>query len=180
MVEKAACKEVGHGGSPPPLGSLYGQTFPYGEKLVSSTTLDSCVMENYLRPPDIIKIDVEGENSKSWKAPQGPSVNSTRRFSEIHGTQQHADCRDSLLAKDYSIEESYGQLTATRIPPHDLLPKGVTLGGGPTLFDLNDVRSDLIWQPNFRWLVSQVRKNGCRRRHNRQSPLRGYSYTPQL
>jgi hypothetical protein len=89
---------------------------PDGEILVPSTTLDNCVYgEERLRPPDIIKIDVEGaefevlEGASRALTEFHPTV-----FLEIHGTQLHADCRDFLLAKGYSIEEAYAQLTATR------------------------------------------------------------------
>jgi FkbM family methyltransferase len=86
-----------------------------GEKLVPSTTLDTCIYgDRGLRPPDIIKIDVEGaeievlEGASRVLTEFHPAI-----FLEIHGTQLHAECSASLLAKGYRIEEGYGQLTAT-------------------------------------------------------------------
>jgi FkbM family methyltransferase len=86
-----------------------------GELSVPSTTLDSCIYgERRLRPPDILKIDVEGaemevlEGASRVLAEFHPTV-----FLEIHGTQLHAECSASLLAKGYRVEEGYGQLTAT-------------------------------------------------------------------
>ena len=86
-----------------------------GGILVASTTLDSCIYgETRLRPPDIIKIDVEGaelevlEGASRALAEFHPVV-----FLEIHGTQLHADCRAFLLARGYRIEDGYGQLTAS-------------------------------------------------------------------
>jgi FkbM family methyltransferase len=88
---------------------------PDGEISVPSTTLDSCIYGGKgLRPPNVIKIDVEGaefevlEGASRALAEFHPTI-----FLEIHGTQLHADCRASLLANGYRIEERYGQLTAT-------------------------------------------------------------------
>ena len=87
-----------------------------GEISVPSTTLDSCVYgEPRFRPPDIIKIDVEGaelevlEGASRVLTEFHPVI-----FLEIHGTQLHAECSGFLLAKGYRIEEGYGRLTATR------------------------------------------------------------------
>jgi FkbM family methyltransferase len=89
---------------------------PHGEISVASTTLDSCIYgEKRLRPPDIIKIDVEGaelevlEGSNRAIAEFRPTI-----FCEIHGTRLHAECRSFLLAKGYRVTDGYGQLTATR------------------------------------------------------------------
>ena len=120
VVEKAVCKEVGTRLFSAAAGqSSMAKLSPDGEKLVPSTTLDSCVYgELHFRPPDIIKIDVEGAELEVLQgATRAISEFHPTIFLEIHGTQQHADCRDFLLAKDYSIEESYGQLTATRTSP---------------------------------------------------------------
>jgi FkbM family methyltransferase len=88
---------------------------PDGEILVPATSLDSCIYgEGRLRPPDIIKIDVEGAE---FEVLEGASRALTEFhptiFLEIHGTQLHADCRAFLSAKGYSTEEAYAQLTAT-------------------------------------------------------------------
>ena len=67
-----------------------------------------------IRPPDIIKIDVEGAE---FEVLEGASRALTEFhptiFLEIHGTQLRADCRALLSAKGYSTEEAYAQLTAT-------------------------------------------------------------------
>jgi len=86
-----------------------------GEIWVPSTTLDGCIYgERRLRPPDILKIDVEGAEMEVL---EGASKVLTefhpKIFLEIHGTQLHAKCSASLSAKGYRIEEGYGQLTAT-------------------------------------------------------------------
>ncbi len=102
--------------------SSMGRLSPNGELLVPSTTLDTCVYgEKTLRPPGIIKIDVEGAE---WEVLQGanrilaefhPAV-----FLEVHGTQLHADCRDLLAVKGYRVEEAYGRLTATWTSPNSV------------------------------------------------------------
>ena len=95
-----------------------GRLSPDGELEVPSVTLDSCVYrERQLRPPDVIKIDVEGAEVRVLQGASRaigeyhPSV-----FVEIHGTQQHADCRDFLVARGYQLKEEYGRITALRHP----------------------------------------------------------------
>jgi len=85
-----------------------------GEIVVPSTTIDSCIYGGKgLRPPNIIKIDVEGAEFEPLEgASRALAEFHSTIFLEIHGTQLHADCRASLLAKGYRIEERYGQLTA--------------------------------------------------------------------
>ena len=91
---------------------------PDGEILVPSTTLDACIYgERRLRPPNIMKIDVEGAELEVLRgavrclAEFHPTI-----FMEIHGTQLHADCRAFLRGLGYHIEEAYGQLTAAWRP----------------------------------------------------------------
>ncbi len=88
---------------------------PDGEILVPSTTLDSCIYgEKRLRPPDILKIDVEGaEREVLDGSTRALSEFHPKVFLEIHGTQLHAECRAFLLAKGYEVQEGYGQLAAT-------------------------------------------------------------------
>lgn len=86
-----------------------------GEILVQATSLDQCIYgEKGLRPPNIIKIDVEGAELEVLEgASRALSEFHPTIFLEIHGTQLHADCRAFLLAKGYRVENGYGQLTAT-------------------------------------------------------------------
>jgi len=116
ILEAAVCNRVG---TRPFSGTAWessmGHLSPDGEILVPSTTLDSCVYgEKGLRPPGIMKIDVEGAE---FEVLEGADRTLTEFhpmiFLEIHGTQLHADCRAFLLAKGYSVEEGYGQLMAT-------------------------------------------------------------------
>ncbi len=92
-----------------------GRLSAEGEILVPSTTLDSCIYgEKGLRPPNIIKIDVEGAEFEVLQgASRALSELRPAIFLEIHGTQLHTDCRTLLEAKGYRVEEGYGQLTAT-------------------------------------------------------------------
>jgi FkbM family methyltransferase len=116
ILETAVCNREGtRPFSAAAWNSSMAHLSPDGEILVPSTTLDSCIYgEKGLRPPDIIKIDVEGaefevlEGAGRTLAEFHPTI-----FLEIHGAQLHAECRASLLAKGYRIEEGYGQLTAT-------------------------------------------------------------------
>ena len=89
---------------------------PDGEVSVPTTTLDTCIYgAKRFRPPDVLKIDVEGAEFEVLQgAARALSEFCPTIFVEIHGTQLHADCREFLLGKGYRIEESYGQLTATR------------------------------------------------------------------
>jgi len=86
-----------------------------GETLVPSTTLDNCIYgEKGFRPPDVVKIDVEGAEFEVLEgASRALSEFHPTIFLEVHGTQLHAECRAYLLTKGYSIEEGYGQLMAT-------------------------------------------------------------------
>lgn len=90
-----------------------------GDVLVPSITLDNGVYgEKALRPPDVIKIDVEGAE---WEVLQGanrvimqvhPAI-----FLEVHGTELHANCRNFLIAHGYRVEEAYSELTASWSSP---------------------------------------------------------------
>ena len=92
-----------------------GRLSPDGETLISSITLDSCIYgEKGLRPPDIIKIDVEGAEFEVLRGASRALIEfHPTIFLEIHGTQLHADCHTFLLAKGYHVAEKYGQMTAT-------------------------------------------------------------------
>lgn len=94
--------------------SSMGRLSPDGELAVSSTTLDSCIFgESGLRPPDIIKIDVEGAEFEVLRgAERALTEFHPIIFLEIHGTQLHSDCRAFLLAKGYRVEEENGNLIA--------------------------------------------------------------------
>ena len=87
---------------------------PTGEITVPSTTLDVCIYgEKRLRPPNVLKIDVEGAELEVLSgAARGIAEFHPIIFLEIHGPELHRDCRDFLVAKGYSVEEAYGQLTA--------------------------------------------------------------------
>lgn len=89
-----------------------------GEIEVRSVTLDSCIYgEASFRPPDVIKIDVEGAEREVLRgagraiAQFHPTV-----FVEVHGYQHHLDCKAFLIANGYHVEESYGRLMAARPP----------------------------------------------------------------
>jgi FkbM family methyltransferase len=85
-----------------------------GEMTVPSTTLDICIYgEKRLKPPNVLKIDVEGAEFEVLSgATRAITEFHPTVFLEIHGTELHRDCREFLLAKGYSVEEGYGQLTA--------------------------------------------------------------------
>jgi FkbM family methyltransferase len=91
-----------------------GRLSPSGEIAVPSTTLDICVYgEQRLRPPNVLKIDVEGAE---FEVLSGATRSITEFhptiFLEVHGAELHRTCRDFLVAKGYSVEDGYGQLTA--------------------------------------------------------------------
>jgi FkbM family methyltransferase len=92
-----------------------GRLSPEGEIEVRSVTLDSCVYGvEALKPPNVIKIDVEGAEAEVLEG--ATRVLSEFRplvFVEVHGGQQHADCSALLRAKGYCIQERHGWLTAT-------------------------------------------------------------------
>jgi len=92
-----------------------GRLTPDGELEVPTVTLDSCVYgEKKLRPPDVIKIDVEGAEFLVLRgASQTLTEHHPRLFIEIHGTGVHRDCHEFLVAKGYQLEEGYGYIRAT-------------------------------------------------------------------
>jgi len=119
IVENAICNQEGTlafsaAGWDPSMARICAE----GEISVPSTTLDICVYgKKHLRPPNVVKIDVEGAESEVLKgATRTISEFHPTMFLEIHGTELHRDCRDFLLAKEYRVEEAYGQLTATWNP----------------------------------------------------------------
>jgi FkbM family methyltransferase len=91
---------------------------PSGEIMVPSTTLDTCIYgDKRLRPPNVLKIDVEGaEFEVLLGAARAVTEFHPTIFLEIHGADLHRNCRDFLLAKGYSVEEGYGYLTANWKP----------------------------------------------------------------
>lgn len=91
-----------------------GHLAPDGELPVPSVTLDTCVYgEKALRPPEVMKIDVEGgelqvlEGATKAIAEFHPAL-----FLEVHGSQLHVACRDFLASRGYQVKEEYGWLTA--------------------------------------------------------------------
>ena len=87
---------------------------PDGELEVPTVALDRCIYgEKALRPPTVIKIDVEGAELLVLR---GASCTLTEYhphlFVEIHGTQQHLECREFLAAKGYRLKEEYARITA--------------------------------------------------------------------
>lgn len=86
-----------------------------GELEVPTVTLDSCIYgEKAIRPPDVIKIDVEGAELLVLRgASRALAEYHPCLFVEIHGGEQHIECRDFLAAKGYRLREEYGRITAT-------------------------------------------------------------------
>jgi FkbM family methyltransferase len=116
ILETAVCNREGtRPFSAAAWDSYMGRLSPDGEILVRSTTLDSCIYGvKGLRPPDVIKIDVEGAEFEVLEgATRALTEFHPTIFLEIHGTRLHAECRALLLAKGYRVEEGDGQLTAT-------------------------------------------------------------------
>jgi FkbM family methyltransferase len=116
ILEEAVCNRVGTlPFSAAAWESSMGRLSPDGEKLVPSTTLDSCIYgEKGFSPPDIVKIDVEGAELEVLEgATRALTEFHPTIFLEVHGTQLHADCLAFLQAKGYQVEEGYAMLTAT-------------------------------------------------------------------
>jgi FkbM family methyltransferase len=95
-----------------------GRLSEQGDVEVATVTLDSCIYrEKGLRPPDTIKIDVEGGELEVL---QGATRTFTEFhpvvFLEVHGRQLHVDCCTFLVAKGYQVKEGYGQIRAVWRP----------------------------------------------------------------
>jgi hypothetical protein len=86
-----------------------------GELEIPSVTLDSCIYgKEKLRPPNVIKIDVEGAELNVLRgASRGLTEYHPSLFVEVHGSDQHHACRDFLGAKGYRLKEEYGRITAS-------------------------------------------------------------------
>jgi FkbM family methyltransferase len=86
-----------------------------GELLVPSVTLDYCIYEGKeLRPPNVLKIDVEGAEYLVLRGARRTLREfHPRIFVELHGTQQHSDCHEFLAAEGYQLKVKYGHITAT-------------------------------------------------------------------
>jgi FkbM family methyltransferase len=87
---------------------------PEGELTVASLTLDACIFgERAFRPPDVVKIDVEGAEREVLRgAARAIAEFRPALFVEVHGTEHHADCKSFLLSHGYHVQESYGHLEA--------------------------------------------------------------------
>jgi FkbM family methyltransferase len=117
VIEKAVCHEEGiRHFSAASLEASMARLSADGEIVVASTSLDRCIYGNEgFRPPDVVKIDVEGAELEVLQgaarviAEFHPTI-----FLEIHGPQLQADCLSFLKARNYEVEQAYGRLTATR------------------------------------------------------------------
>jgi FkbM family methyltransferase len=89
-----------------------------GEIEVRCMTLGGCIYgAKAFRPPHVLKIDVEGaEMDVLHGAEKAISEFHPAMFLEVHGTQNHAGCREFLRARSYAVEEAYGRLTAAWKP----------------------------------------------------------------
>lgn len=87
---------------------------PRGELSVTATTLDACVYGDApIRPPNVVKIDVEGAELDVLKgAMRTLSEFHPTLFIEVHGEQLHWDCHAFLEARGYKVEDEYGRLRA--------------------------------------------------------------------
>ena len=87
-----------------------------GELLVHSVSLDGCCFDaTSFRLPNIIKIDVEGAEFLVLQGAKRILTEShAKLFIEIHGTQQHADCRQFLLDLGYHLEEADCYISAQK------------------------------------------------------------------
>lgn len=98
-------------------GSYQGRLDPDGDLQVRCITLDSLVEETR-RPPQVMKIDVEGGE---WAVLMG-GVRTLKRwhptiFLSTHGSQVHARCLDLLREIGYTVEVmAPSQLLATPLP----------------------------------------------------------------
>ena len=93
-------------------GSAMGRLSDRGELQVDSVSLDSCCFRGRaFTLPNVIKIDVEGAEFLVLRgAKRILGECHPRLFIEIHGRQQHSDCREFLLGLGYHLEESYGYI----------------------------------------------------------------------
>lgn len=118
VVEKAVCNQEGTlRFSASPWNASMARLSTDGELLVPSTTLDKCIFgEPRFRPPDVLKIDVEGAEVEVLRG-GSRSIGELhpRIFLELHGTQEHSDCREFLVGKGYKIEDAYSQMIATYV-----------------------------------------------------------------
>jgi FkbM family methyltransferase len=116
IVEKAVCDREGTlAFATESFSASMAHLSPDGELLVPSTTLDACVYgEARLRPPNILKIDVEGAEMDVLRGANRTITEFLPEiFLEIHGTQLHEDCKRYLVEHGYCVAEGYGELTAT-------------------------------------------------------------------
>jgi len=89
-----------------------------GELEIPTVTLDGCIYgAKEMRPPNVIKIDVEGAELLVLRgASRALTEYHPCLFIEDHGGQQHLECRDFLAAMGYRLKEEYGRITATWEP----------------------------------------------------------------
>ena len=79
---------------------------------VPTVTLDGAARDGE-RPPDLLKIDVEGAaaavlgGARGLLQDRGPAI-----FLELHGPEDRAGVRDELLPRGYRVETPRGQSVA--------------------------------------------------------------------
>lgn len=119
VLESAVCDKAGTlSFSAADWSSSMARLSSDGEIKVPSTTLDICIYgEKRFRPPNVIKIDVEGAELKVLSgAARAICESHPMIFLEDHGAELHRDCRDFLLAKGYRVDSRCGQLTGVWEP----------------------------------------------------------------
>ena len=112
VIEAAVSDKTGHTFFDDTPGSAMGHLAAKGRLKVWSTSIDALMTEGKIRPPSLLKIDVEGDELMVLSGAKS-TLNDCRPVILLatHGAKVHQQCCELLRSLDYRIEGVGGELT---------------------------------------------------------------------
>jgi FkbM family methyltransferase len=105
VVEAAVASTEGYSQFDPSPTHTNAHLAQMGQEIVRTVTLDSLVSRGEIRPPDVVKIDIEGSELQALEGFQ-QTITKHRPiiFLATHGDELHKACLEFLIKYDYYLE----------------------------------------------------------------------------
>jgi len=104
IVEAAVANENGQAGFDPSPERSTAHLSEHGEKTVRTVRIDTLVQSGEIRPPNVMKIDIEGAEAEAFKgAAQTIESHRPTIFLATHGPAVHRACLQFLLDRQYVL-----------------------------------------------------------------------------